>query len=109
MMVSVGGLVATCAAVSWAVVYAVTQQILNEMTPMNLLTSTYLVSGFASLVPFVLVGDVDNLTTSVKNNPGQFGFYVVMILIAKYLMIVSVKLIGATAAGLIEISYVSSN
>jgi hypothetical protein len=105
-MVSFGGIVATGAALSWAVVYACTQQILKDMTPMNLLTSTYLVAGIVSLIPFAVFGNASNLSHSVKQNPAEFAFYVIMILVAKYLMIWSVKLIGAVAAGLIEISYV---
>jgi hypothetical protein len=105
-MPSFGGLVATLAALSWAIVYACTQEILSNMSPLNLLTSTYLLSGILSLAPFAVYGSMSGVSLGISKNPFQFSFYVVMILIAKFFMIYSVKLIGATAAGLVEISYV---
>ena len=106
-MVAFGGLVATFAAVSWAFVYAFTQDILVGMTPINLLTATYVFSGILSLLPFAVLGDVNNFGKSIAANPGEFAAYTTLVVLGKFFMIYSVKLIGATAAGLVEISYVS--
>ena len=107
-MVNVGGFVAAFAAFSWAIVYAFTQEILVSMNPLNLLVSTYVIAGMLSIAPFVAFGDGENMADSLQETSSIFIPYVVMVLIAKYCMISSVKMIGATAAGLIEISYVRS-
>jgi len=108
-MVAFGGFIATLAAFAWGVVYAFTQNILRGMSPLNLLTATYLFSGLLTLVPYSLFGDRKDLIDGIAANPKEFVFYVVLIVVAKFFMIVSVKLIGATAAGLVEISYVSGS
>jgi hypothetical protein len=102
-----GGFVATLAAVSWGFVYAFTQDILTDMSPINLLTATYLFAGLLSVVPYAFLGEQQDLVKGIKANPTQFSVYIILILAGKFFMILSVKLIGATAASLIEISYVS--
>ena len=98
---------AALSALGWAIVYACTQEILVNISPLEIVTATYLLSGILSLVPFAYFGSTAPLAKLFNENPVGSIFYLVMTLFSKYCMISAIKFIGATAAGLIEISYVS--
>ena len=98
---------ATLAAISWAFVYAFTQNILEGMSPLNLLTATYLFAGLVCLIPYFILGERQDIIEGLKENPIEFGVYILLIVLGKFFMIFSVNLVGAVAAGLVEISYVS--
>lgn len=106
-MPNFGGLVAALSALGWAIVYACTQEILINISPLEIVSATYLFSGLISLIPFAYFGSTTALTKLFSENPFGCVFYLVMTLFSKFCMISAIKFIGATAAGLIEISYVS--
>jgi len=106
-MVFSGGVIAAVASVAWAGVYALTEQFLVVMPPLSLLTYTYMVGGLVSLIPFFLFESVAVARSAIEGDPFLFGFYIVLVLTAKTLMIIAVKMVGASAAGFVEMSYVS--
>ncbi len=105
-MESVGFLYAIGAAVTWGLVYTLDQKILSNVSPITLLFIDSLITAILML-PFVFFdnGSVKALFSSGKTNLALVGLSLALALLANFLIFSSIKIVGSSAASIIEIAY----
>ncbi len=102
-MPRMGYLVASLAAICWGFVYAQTQTIVDKISPIAALSSFYII-GAIVLAPAFIINHKD-VTQLVIANPGNFFISVAASIVAEFLIIWSISLLGGAEAAFIEISY----
>jgi drug/metabolite transporter (DMT)-like permease len=98
-----GHLVAIMAAICWGFVYAQTENILEKMSPIASLASFYIFGGIF-LFPFFILNRKEIFNT-ITTNTGNFFLTAVMTMVAEFLIIWSISLLGGSEAAFMEISY----
>jgi len=101
-----GYIFAIGAAITWGLVYAIDQKILNGVSPMtlvfiNAITTAVIVSPFI----FFNNGSIKEALVSGKTNWGLVSISVVLATLANFLILSGIKNINAPAASIIEITY----
>lgn len=102
-MPKLGYLVASLAAICWGFVYAQTQTILDKISPVAALSSFYMI-GAVLLAPAFFINQKE-ITSLILTNPGNFFLTIATTILAEFLIIWSISLLGGAEAAFIEISY----
>lgn len=98
-----GILIANLAAICWGYVYAQTENIMEKMSPIASLASFYVFGGIF-LFPLFLLNRKEIFDVATNHS---FNFFstAIIIMLAEFLIIYSIKLMGGSEAAFIEISY----
>lgn len=94
------------AAVTWGLVYAIDQKILEGISPFALLFVSSVFGAFIML-PFVAFddGSIKTLLTAGKGNLALIVVSAALATLASFLILASIKSLDAASASIIEISY----
>lgn len=93
--------IALLAAVCWGFVYARLDKVLETMTPIACISAFYLVGGVV-LIPAMWVRHAEIMDALTHT---EFWAAIGVTLVAEFLIIWSISLLGGTDAGLMEITY----
>jgi drug/metabolite transporter (DMT)-like permease len=101
-----GFVFAISAAVSWGLVYVLSERVLRDFNPLTL-NFLYGVLTTLLLLPFIWTGHIDlgGVTTSGRTVLSLVFAAVALTLVANFLILMSIDRLGAAPAALIEISY----
>lgn len=102
-MNKIGILIANLAALCWGYVYSQTENIMEKMSPLASLSSFYVFGGIF-LFPLFILNKKEIVDVST-NHSFEFFSTAIAIMIAEFLIIYSIKLLGGVEASFIEISY----
>ena len=91
------------AAICWGFVYAQTENILEKMSPIASLASFYIFGGIF-LFPFFILNRKEIFNT-ITTNTGNFFLTAAMTMVAEFLIIWSISLLGGSEAAFMEVSY----
>lgn len=102
----IGIIFAFGAAVTWGVVYTVDQKILTELSPLTLLFVQYVVTALI-LAPFVFAqSSVVQSIHAMSTHTAVLMLTTILFTIAANMFILnSIKLLGASTASIVEITY----
>lgn len=106
-MKTLGLIYAIAAAVSWGLVYAIDQKILEKVTPLAFVFASGLFAALVTL-PILLINDtaaLRGLMEFSKNNSLLMIFALALAILASFFILSAVKLIGANTASIFEIAY----
>ena len=106
-MKTLGVIYAIVAAVMWGVVYAIDQKILVKLSPLTLLIVSSVVT-LVVCIPLALWFEPHSLKTlmsSGRNTQWLLLIATLLVIVANYFILFSVKEIGAPMATILEISY----
>lgn len=102
-MKNYGFLIANLAAICWGYTYAQTENLLEKISPIAYLASSYLF-GTIIFLPFLILKK-DEIKNVVVNNTFDFFSTAVVITLAELFIIWSISLMGGTESAFIEVSY----
>lgn len=94
------------AAITWGLVYAIDQKILSNTSPAALLFVNTLMTAIVVLP--VIFFDHDSIRTLLSSSKGNLALVttsIILAALANFLIFSGIKLVGASSASLIEISY----
>jgi drug/metabolite transporter (DMT)-like permease len=105
-MKTAGFLYALAAALTWGVVYAISQKVLMTTKPLVFLFLGYSLAALLTL-PFILIqwGSVKNVLLASKPLWGWILAGEIFVFLANFFILSSVKELGAPTASILEISY----
>ena len=94
------------AAITWGLVYTIDQKILINTSPIVLLFIDSIIT-MLIMLPFALYSriEIKNVFASGWQNIGLIIFTAVLAVLAGYLIFMSIKMLGASMASVIEIAY----
>jgi len=101
---ALGVATALAAAASWGAIYALVEQAMERMSPMAAIIVVYFAGSLLMLpaVPFYL----DEISSCLKSAAfGPLALTVLLTVVAELLVFSSIKMLGGTEAGIIEITY----
>jgi drug/metabolite transporter (DMT)-like permease len=103
---NIGFLYAIGAAIIWGLVYTIDQRILINMSPITLIFANAIIS-LIVLLPFVFFdhGSIKTFIGSGKWNIVLVVASVLLAILANFCIFSGIKLVGASAASIIEIMY----
>ena len=104
MKKALGFVVALAAAASWGAIYALVEQAMEQMSPMAAIIVIYFAGSLLMLpvVPFYL----DEISSCLKSaDLSPLVLTVLLTVVAELLIFSSIKMLGGTEAGIIEITY----
>jgi drug/metabolite transporter (DMT)-like permease len=104
MKKNLGFIIALLAAISWGWIYAYTEKIVERLSPVSTMIVFYYLGSLLMipLLPFYFK-EITSETSSISSLP--FVVTIIATILAEFLIIWSIKLLGGVEAGLIEISY----
>ena len=102
-MQRVGMLIALCAAISWGYVYATTQEVVERLPPIATLAMIYWLGAVVLLPVGIWYGP--EIARDVVAHPSSVASTIISIIVAEFLIIWSISLLGGVEAGLVEITY----
>ena len=102
----IGFLYAIAAAVTWGIVYALGQKILQHASPLFYLVTASLIAGILSL-PFIFARWDAVQQTLIETKPvwGWILLVEILVFAANFFILASIKELGPALASVIEISY----
>ena len=101
-----GYIYAVGAAITWGLVYAITQKILSSTSAITLIFVDSLVTAILVLnFVFLNQNSIKTLLASGKVNLSLVILSVILALVANFLIFSGIKLVGASKASIIEIAY----
>jgi len=103
---NLGFIYAAGAAITWGLVYAIDQRILSSTFPVTLLFFNSLVTAIVMLP--VMLFDHGSIKTLLSSGKATLTLLIVSLLLAalaNFLIFSGIKLVGASSASIIEISY----
>lgn len=105
-MKNIGFVYAILAAVTWGLVYAIDQKILDRVSPVSYLLVGYILS-LIMILPFALfdLDGVKTLLSSGRNNLLLIVLATGLALLASFFIFSSIKLLDASTASIFEIAY----
>ena len=94
------------AAIAWGVVYTVDQKILTELSPLTLLFVHYVLTVII-LTPFVFSqsNSLGSIQTMSSQTMALVATAVIFTIVANMFILNSIKLLGASTASIVEITY----
>lgn len=98
-----GHIVAALAAICWGYVYAQTENILEKISPIAALASFYIFGGVILLPLFIY--SKKEIFNAVTTDTSNFFSMAIMTMVAEFLIIWSISLLGGSEAAFMEISY----
>lgn len=98
-----GILISTFAAITWGFVYASTEKVLEKMSPISSVALFYYI-GAVIMLPLIITNKQE-IIQGLTLAPKELLFTTIMILLAEFLIMWSISLLGGTDAALIEVSY----
>lgn len=102
-MKNLGMVIALGAAVAWGYVYATTQEVVERLPPIATLAMLYWLGAIVLLpVSFWYGADI---ARDVATNPASVATTIASVIVAEFLIIWSISLLGGVEAGLVEITY----
>ncbi len=102
----IGYILAIGAAITWGMVYTLDQKIMDKLSPLSLLFVSYLISILVTLpLMFLEKGSFQSILNAGKNNLGLLLISTLLTVMANILILSSVKILNASAASILEISY----
>ena len=102
-MKNFGLIYAILASVTWGLVYVIAQKVLTKVPPITLLLTEFIIAAII-LLPIAFF-NLDSIKSLDKTTFILIAFTSIMMLVANFLIITSVKLLGAPIASTLEISY----
>lgn len=102
----IGYILAIGAAIAWGMVYTLDQKIMDKVSPVSLLFFSYIVSGLLILPAMIFEkGSFHSILTSGRDNLALLLISTVLTVVASLLILNSVKILNASTASVLEISY----
>lgn len=94
------------AAISWGLIYNIDQKILSKLSPLSFLFVYFLLGTILTLpILFVNYQEIRSLSSSGSNNLWLILISTALVVIASFLILSGVKILGAPAASILEIIY----
>lgn len=103
---NIGFIFSIIASITWGLAYALDQKVLEKITPISLISISYFVCFFLTL-PF-LFSDKKNIGSLValdKKEAIIFFLAILLTFVANYFILAGIKMLDASTASVIEISY----